>query len=99
MPMRPCSFSPNGKSCSLATGRPCKSVTRILPLKLDTHTLSRVTAVPHPIPLIPAPVNPVMGGESAVPSGPNFATPPPMLVSELDCDPGIQFWPLHRLPS
>ncbi len=26
-------------------------------------------------------------------------TPPPMLLMTPDCDPGIQFCPLHRLPS
>ena len=97
--MRPCSFSLNGKSCSVATGWPWKSITRILPLKLEAQTFSRVTAVPQPIPLIPAPRNPVTGGESVAPSGPNFATPPPMPFTALDCEPGIQFEPLQRLPS
>ncbi len=66
---------------------PAKSITRILPLKLEAQTFSLVTAVPQPIPLIPAPMKPVTGGESVAPSGPNFATPPPMPFTALDCDP------------
>ena len=68
-------------------------------MKLDAQTLSFVTAVPQPMPLMPAPMKPVTGGESVAPSGPNFATPPPMPFTALDCDPAIQFEPLQALPS
>src|SRR5262245_59071395 len=97
MPIRPKSFSLKG--ISLAIGRPLKSMTRILPLKLEAQTCSRVTAVPQPTPSRPMPVNPVIGGESGVPLGAILRTPPPMLRMVPDCDPGIQFCPLHRLPS
>src|SRR5262249_15989823 len=60
---------------------------------------SRVTAVPQPTPSRPMPVKPVMGGERGLPLGVNLTTPPPMLRRTLDCDPGIQFTPLQRLPS
>src|SRR5262245_52751133 len=98
-PISPKSFSLKGKSLSLAIGRPLKSMTRILPLKPEAQTLSRVTAVPQPTPSRPMPLKPVMGGESGVPLGVNLTTPPPMLRRTPDCDPGIQFCPLQRLPS
>src|SRR5271165_1445216 len=99
MPIRPSSFSLNGKSASVATGLPLKSMTRILPLKLAIQTRSLVTAVPQPVPSVPMPVKPVIGGESAVPLGLNLITPPPVLLLTPDCDPTSQFWPLQRLPS
>ena len=71
-PIRPRNFSLKGKSLSVATGLPSKSMTRILPLKLVTQTLSRVTAVPQPTPSMPMPVKPVIGGESGVPLGVNL---------------------------
>ena len=42
---------------------------------------------------------PVIGGDSGVPSGANLAVPPPMLVATPDCEPGIQLTPLQTLPS
>src|SRR5271165_7536080 len=99
IPISPRNFSLNGKSLSLATGLPLKSITRILPLKLVIQTRSLVTAVPQPTPSIPIPVKPVIGGESGVPLGASLETPPPMLLTTPDCDPAIQFCPLHRLPS
>src|SRR5262245_4824753 len=98
-PIKPKNFSLKGKSLSLATGRPLKSMTRILPLKPEAQTLSRVTAVPQPTPSRPMPLKPVIGGESGVPFGVNLTTPPPMLRTVPDCDPAIQFCPLQRLPS
>jgi hypothetical protein len=74
-------------------------MTRILPLKLEAQTFESVTPVPQPIPSMPAPVKPVIGGESGDPSGASLATPPPMFVWTLDCDPGIQFDPVQTLPS
>src|SRR5207249_1665235 len=88
-----------GKSLSVPSGWPSKSITRIFPLKLEAHTLSNVTAVPHPTPSKPMPVKPVIGGERGVPLGANLTTPPPMLRITPDCEPGIQFCPLQRLPS
>src|SRR6202167_1482203 len=99
MPIRPRSFSLKGKSLSLATGLPSKSITRIFPLKLEIQTRSFVTAVPQPTPSIPIPVKPVIGGDNATPLGVNFTTPPPVLLLTPDCEPGIQFMPLQRLPS
>src|SRR5208283_4545456 len=99
MPIRPRKFSLNGKSLSLATGLPLKSMTRILPLKLMIKPQSLVTAVPQPTPSMPMPAKPVIAGESAVPLGLNLITPPPVLLLTPDCEPGIQFWPLQRLPS
>ena len=63
------------------------------------QTRSFVTAVPQPTPSMPMPVKPVIGGESAVPLGLNLPTPPPVLLLTPDCEPGIQFMPLQRLPS
>src|SRR5215470_6387592 len=97
-PIRPKNFSLKGKSLSLAIGRPLKFMTRILPLKPEAQTFSRVTAVPQPTPSRPMPLKPVIGGESGVPLGVNLTTPPPMLRLVPDCDPGIQFCPLQRLP-
>src|SRR5271157_375579 len=99
MPIRPRNFSLKGKSLSLATGLPSKSITRIFPLKLVIQTRSLVTAVPQPTPSIPMPVKPVIGGETMVPFGVTLITPPPMLLTTPDCEPGIQFCPLHRLAS
>src|SRR6516225_3317237 len=99
MPINPRSFSLNGISLSVATGLPLKSITRIFPLKLLIQTRSSATAVPQPTPSMPIPVKPVIGGESAVPLGENFITPPPVLLLTPDCEPGSQFWPLQRLPS
>src|SRR5271165_1575305 len=98
MPIKPRNFSLNGKSLSLATGLPSKSITRIFPLKLEIQTRSFVTAVPQPTPSMPMPVKPVIGGERGVPLGVIFKTPPPMLLLTPDCDPGSQFCPLQRLP-
>src|SRR5271166_6139442 len=99
IPIRPRNFSLNGKSASVATGLPSKSMTKILPLKLVIQTLSLVTAVPQPTPSMPMPVKPVIGGDSGVPLGVILRTPPPMLWRTPDCEPGIQFCPLHRLAS
>src|SRR5208337_4397025 len=99
MPISPRNFSLNGKSLSLATGLPSKSITRIFPLKLDIQTRSLVTAVPQPTPSMPMPLNPKIGGDSATPLGLYLATPPPVLLLTPDCEPGIQFMPLHILPS
>jgi hypothetical protein len=49
-----------------------------LPLKLVIQTLSVATPVPQPMPSTPMPMNPVIGGESAVPFGANLIVPPPM---------------------
>src|SRR5208283_3221982 len=99
MPIRPRNFSLNGKSLSLATGLPLKSITRIFPLKLEIQTRSLVTAVPQPTPSMPMPVKPKIGGDNATPLGLNLPTPPPVLLFTPDCEPGIQFIPLQRLPS
>src|SRR6516164_7679378 len=86
MPINPSNFSLKGKSFSVATGFPLKSITRIFPLKLLIQTRSFATAVPQPTPSMPIPVKPVIGGESAVPLGENFITPPPVLLLTPDCD-------------
>src|SRR5271165_6974668 len=72
MPISPRNFSLNGKSLSLATGLPSKSMTRIFPLKLVIQTRSFVTAVPQPTPSLLSP--PIPGftgmGIDGVGSGP-----------------------------
>src|SRR5271165_6974667 len=65
MPISPRNFSLNGKSLSLATGLPSKSMTRIFPLKLVIQTRSLGTAGPEPTPSMPMPVKPGIGGESS----------------------------------
>src|SRR5262249_38029914 len=69
------------------------------PVKLETQTLSRVTPVPQPIPSTPMPRKPVIGGESGVPLELNLIKPPPRFLRTPDCEPAIQFTPLHILPS
>src|SRR6516162_3696071 len=95
MPINPRNFSLKGKSVSVATGLPSKSITKIFPLKLLIQTRSLVTAVPQPTPSIPMPVKPKIGGDRAVPLGLNLPTPPPVLIWTPDCEPGIQFMPLQ----
>src|SRR4051794_6183396 len=93
IPIRPVSLSLKGKSPSLPTGRPSRSMTRILPLKLLAQTLSRVTAVPQPTPSIPMPVKPVIGGGGGGPPGGEFTTPPPLLRGTPGGGPRLPFWP------
>ena len=97
-PIIPPSCPAIGKSASVPTGLPSRSISRTVPFRPPIQTRSSDTPVPQPTPSSPMPAKPVIGGESGVPSGANLAVPPPRLVATPDCEPGSQLTPLQTLP-
>src|SRR5580692_5869466 len=68
-------------------------------LRFTTSLRPKPRPLPHPTPSKPMPLKPLTAGDSTVPLGATLIVPPPMLRLTPDCEPGIQFWPLQRLPS